>query len=263
MVNLGTGNDNVNIDGATPLFIDFGGMDTYTILNSLSGDVTITDNQVSIINLPLGLAISDALFLADGVQFTVNGNTVTLIGSPSLFTFVFGGTPLDPTGGTAQNFSETATSFGTTLPAPGDLPNAATNTGAVNGDGSIGESGNLVDLSGRTDVTAQNGISETFVLDFDSSSGNALSSDAVVSVTGFDLAEDILRFNDANGTPQDAATFLNGLCGAVIVANGFAEETTINFQDDNGGDNVPAAQLTLIGITDATLGGATPFFEIT
>ncbi|SHI06908.1 leishmanolysin-related zinc metalloendopeptidase [Marivita hallyeonensis] len=138
MATLGTGNDNINIDGATSSFIDFGGTDTYTILNSLSGDVTLTDNQFSTINLPTGLTITDALFLSDGVQFTINGNTVTLIGNPALYTFVFGGTPLDPTAGTPQTFFETATAFGTSVPGPGAGPNSASNVGEVREDGSVG-----------------------------------------------------------------------------------------------------------------------------
>ena len=139
MANLGSGSDNVNIDGATSSFIDFGGADTYTILNSLSGDVEIADNQVSTINLPTGLTISDARFLSDGVQFVVNGHTVTLLGNPSLFSFIFGGTPLDPTAGTPQTFAETAAAFGTAIPATGAAPNNATTTGDVNADGSVGD----------------------------------------------------------------------------------------------------------------------------
>src|SRR6056297_321303 len=120
----------------------------------------------------------------------------------------------------------------------------------------------LVDLTGETEVTAVDGTAETFVLEFDSTSGNALSSDAVVALTGFDPAEDTLRFDDANDPAQDAATFLNGAGGAVVASNGFAGETTISFQDDNPNDAVDAAELTLVGITDATLGGTTPFFEV-
>jgi len=229
----------------------------------LSRDVQITDNQASTFNLPDGLEISDAQFLSDGVQFTINGNTLTLLGDPAQFTFVFGGTPIDPTAGTPQSYDATAGAFGTSVPGPGEGPNAATTTGAVNDDGSVGESEEgLVDLSGQTDVVAVDGVSETFVLEFDSSSGNALSSDAVVSITGFDPAEDILRFDDAKEPAQDAATFLNGTGGAVVFSNGFAGETTVGFQDDNTADAVPPALLTLVGITDATLGGADPFFEV-
>lgn len=150
MANLGSGNDNINIDGATSSFVDFGGADTYTILSSISGDVTITDNQASTINLPDGLTVSNALFLADGVQFTIGGNTVTLLGNPSLFTFVFGGTPLDASAGTPLSFDDTAAAFGTTVPAAGAGPNAATNVGDINDDGTVagGAAPITFDLSG-------------------------------------------------------------------------------------------------------------------
>jgi len=139
MATLGAGDSNINIDGGVSELIDFGGNDTYTILGSLSGDVEIVDNQISTINLPEGLTISDAAFLSDGVRFTVNGNLLTLLGEPSLFSFVFGGTPLDPTAGTSQTFAETASAFGTTVPAPGAAINIATITGDVNADGSVGD----------------------------------------------------------------------------------------------------------------------------
>ena len=145
------------------------------------------------------------------------------------------------------------------------LNGGATGGGGTGGGGTGGGGtggGTPVDLTGQTAVAAVAGTAETFVLTFDSSSGNALSSDAVVSITGFDPAEDILRFDDANATPQAASTFLNGAGGAVVASNGFAGETTISFQDDNAADTVPPAQVTLVGITDATLGGATPFFEV-
>lgn len=141
MAILGTGNDNINIDGADPSFVDFGGADTYTLLSNLSADVTITDVDGGTINLPAGLDITAASFLADGVQFTINGNTVTIIGDPSLMTFVFGGTPLDTSAGTALSFADTAVAFGTTLPAAGDPANDAVNTGEINDDGTVGDSG--------------------------------------------------------------------------------------------------------------------------
>ncbi|MBV5308962.1 cadherin repeat domain-containing protein, partial [Chromatium okenii] len=120
-----------------------------------------------------------------------------------------------------------------------------------------------VDLTGKTAVTAQAGVKETFVLSFDSTSGASLSSDATVSITGFVKGEDMLRFDDATATPISAANFLkvdNG--GALVAANGFANTTVISFQDNNTADAIPAAQVTLVGIADATLGGATPFYEV-
>jgi hypothetical protein len=118
-------------------------------------------------------------------------------------------------------------------------------------------------LAGETAVTANPGA-EAFVLNFDSSTGASLSSEAVVTITGFNAAEgDILRFNDANNPPISAANFLNvATGGALVVANGFANTTVISFQDDNPNDANPAAQVTLAGIQDATLGGAAPFYEV-
>lgn len=150
---LDNGTSNINIDGATSGFTDFGGQDTYTVLNSFSGDVTIADNNPSIINLPQGLAITSALFLADGVQFTINGNTLTFLGDPASFEFKFGGTPLDPTAGTSQTFDQTADAFGTSIPSGGTGPNSATITGAVQADGSILSTPSLAQLIGVEDIT--------------------------------------------------------------------------------------------------------------
>ena len=138
---FGSANNNINVGGSaddTTEITDFGGEDTYTILPDLEGDVELTDNDASTINLPEGLTIDDANFLSNGVQFTINGNVLTLLGNVANFTFVFGGDPIDPTLGTEQTFSETAQAFGTSVPAPGDPANSATNTGAVQSDGSIG-----------------------------------------------------------------------------------------------------------------------------
>ena len=194
MATLGSGNDNINIDGAETSFIDFGGNDTYTIIPSLSANVTITDNQASTINLPAGMDISAANFSANGVQFTVNGFTVTFIGNPSLFTFVFGGDPVFG-GGTPKTFNETAVAFGTTVPAPGDAPNAATQTGPVDAGGTVGQalvltaSANSVDEGASVDVSLTNGMANT---------------DYAYTITGVDAADISLPLTgtfttDANG----------------------------------------------------------------
>ncbi|SHI06713.1 hypothetical protein SAMN05443551_0061 [Marivita hallyeonensis] len=155
---LNSGNSNINVDGTTNVFLDFGGQDTYTILNSLSADVTITDNDPSIINLPTGIIVSEALFLADGVEFTINDNTVTLLGDPASFEFVFGGTPIDPMAGTSQSYTETADAFGTIIPAPGEAANAATITGAIQDDGTIDGTAALASLIGISVSPIENDI---------------------------------------------------------------------------------------------------------
>lgn len=138
MANLDSGQSNINIDGGTTQFTDFGGADTYTILPSLSANVEIIDNNPSTILLPANLDVTETKFLSNGVIFTINGFTVTLLGTPADFSFIFGGTPLDANAGTSQTFEQTAVSFGTTVPAPGAPINTGTTTGPINIDGSVG-----------------------------------------------------------------------------------------------------------------------------
>ncbi|SHH80967.1 VWA domain-containing protein [Marivita hallyeonensis] len=138
---LDAGNSNVNIDGQVFEFVDFGGIDTYTILPNLLGDVVITDNNLSGINLPAGLVIEDARFLSDGLQLQVNGNTITFLGNPDDFAYVFGGTPLDASVGSVLRYDQVASAFGTSLPAPGQPATSALFTGTVRIDGTIEGSG--------------------------------------------------------------------------------------------------------------------------
>ena len=176
MATLGRENNNVNIDGGETSFIDFGGVDTYTILPSLFANVTITDNQESKINLPAGIDISAARFASNGVEFTVNGFTVTFIGNPSLFSFVFGGTPINPTLGTPKSFAETAAAFGTTVPnAEGPL-NSATITGPVNEQGTVGTPDTAPVISIAPTAAAFNeGETATFTVTTNAAAGSEVS----------------------------------------------------------------------------------------
>lgn len=235
MANLGSGNDNINIDGATASFIDFGGSDTYTVLNSISGDVILTDNQTSTINLPTGLTISDALFLSDGVQFTVNGNTVTLIGNPSLFSFIFGGTPLDPTAGTPQTFAETAVAFGTTIPVPGAAPNGATNIGEINDDGSVG-TGTTPPPDGpvetfalaASDASVDEGATATFTL---STNNVAAGTEVTYTVSGVSASDIVGPLTGSVTVDASGSTNI----GVQIIADQLSEgPETLTLSLDNG-----------------------------
>lgn len=134
---LGPADDNINIDGSAN-FRDFGGVDTYSLLSTLSQDVTVTDTSGATINLVSGLTMVDPLFLSNGLQFSVNGNVVTFLGAPEDFTYVFAGTPLDPNAGVARTFDQTAQIFGTTVPAPGEAANAGT-SGTIEPDGAVSD----------------------------------------------------------------------------------------------------------------------------
>ncbi len=259
-LSLGPETNNVNVDGSAD-FNDFGGVDAYTVLTSLSDDVTIKDNSGAIIILPEGLSVSDVAVLSNGLQFRVGEHTVQFLGAPEDFTYVFAGTPLDPAAGTSRTFEEAAAVFGTRVPADGDPANTA-DGGSIDADGGVrgGGSGPVIDLTGQTAVTAQDGVAETFVLEFDSDDGTAaVSSDAVVTISNFDAEADTLRFDDAS-TPAVSASELLDL--ALVAEDGFNGATTIAFQDDDPFDDTEPAVVTLEGVLDASLGGADPFFEV-
>lgn len=262
-LSLGPEANNVNVDGSTD-FTDFGGVDTYTVLSTLSDDVTITDNSGAVINLPEGLTVSDVAVLSNGLQFKVGEHTVQFLGAPEDFTYVFAGTPLDPAAGTSRTFEEAAEAFGTTVPEDGEPANTA-DGGSIDADGSVsggggGGSGSVIDLTGQTAVSAVDGTAEVFVLEFDSGGGTtAVSTDAVVTISNFDPETDTLRFDDASTPAVSASEFLNL---ALVAENGFTGETTIAFQDDDPNDATAPAVVTLAGVLDASLGGADPFFEV-
>lgn len=123
------------------------------------------------------------------------------------------------------------------------------------------DGGNEVDLTGQTEVTASADVAETFVFEFtsDSTAEVATSEDTRVSISGFDPAEDILRFDDSSDPAISQEDFLNF---ATVASNGFAGETNISFLDPNPGNAADAGQVSLQGITDDTLGGSDPFFEV-
>jgi len=138
---LGSSPDNIMISGIAGHLVevlDFGGLDTYTLLPTPAGPVRITDNQASNIILPAGLTISAAQFISTGVQFTVNGHNVTLLGKPAAFTFVFAGSPLDPQAGVPRTLAETAALFGVyQVPVTGQPPAVAPMTGTIQPDGTL------------------------------------------------------------------------------------------------------------------------------
>jgi len=127
----------LSVAGYLVEFLDFGNLDTYTLLPTLAGSVRITDNQASNIILPAGLTISAAQFISTGVQFTVNGYNVTLLGKPTAFTFVFAGSPLDSQAGVRRTLAETAALFGVQVPVAGQPPAVATITGTIQPDGTL------------------------------------------------------------------------------------------------------------------------------
>jgi hypothetical protein len=124
-----------------------------------------------------------------------------------------------------------------------------------------------VDLSGQSSVSAQDEVAEVFVYEFDSSTGNALSSDAQVVITGFDPSEDILRFDDAADPAISESAFLDGAAsgGAIITIDSFGSDagTNINFGDDPALPGNTPGSVGIIGQFEADLANASgAFFEV-
>lgn len=106
----------------------------------------------------------------------------------------------------------------------------------------------VVDL-GTTNVTAT-AAAEAFVYDFKMVAGRATKAgDGEVVITGFDVANDKLVFNDVGtGAVLTEAQFM-ALAGVVIAENPFASNTSIYFDADAG----ILGGVTLVGIVDAAL----------
>ncbi len=123
-----------------------------------------------------------------------------------------------------------------------------------------------VDLAGRVEgavVTGVKGVAEAFTLSFDSVNGTTAvavaGKAAVVTIEGFVVGEDILRFDDASDPAVSAATFLTL---ANISADPFGDPPLTNVAFLPPTPDADGSVITLAGIQDATLGGITPFFEV-
>lgn len=241
-VSQGPEANNVNVDGSVDIN-DFGGVDTYTILAGLSDNVTITDNSGATINLPDGLSVSNVSFLSNGLQFDVNGFTVTFVGAPETFNYVFGGTPLDPTAGTPLTFSETATAFGTTVPAEGEPANTG-NDGTINEDGTVSAPAGAVTVTG-TPNPVDEGSTVTFSVD----AGTALANQDVTLTLGGD---NITTADIVGGSlTVTATTDASGLASIAVdvAADGATEGTeTLSAQVTVGTESGS----TTVGITDTS-----------
>jgi hypothetical protein len=131
---LGNTNDDVEVQPQTDTlvrYLDFGGIDRYQLPMVPTGAIEIVDNQPGTVILPAGLTLEAAAFLADGVQLTVSGQTMTLIGNPGAFTYVLAGNLAIPDAGLAYEWADFADLLGASIPAPGASAVMATKLGTV------------------------------------------------------------------------------------------------------------------------------------
>lgn len=127
----------LEITGDYARVLDFGGTDSYQLAATLSGDVTIVDNQESRIHLPEGLNITGARFCADGLELHLGDASLRLLGAPATFVYVLGDSATDAEAATELDYTQLAELLGTEVPARGTEPSSASATGVIQANGSL------------------------------------------------------------------------------------------------------------------------------
>lgn len=228
--------NNVNVDGTSDIS-DFGGTDSYTILPTLSDDVSITDTSGATVYLPDGLAVSNVAFLSNGFQVTVNAHTLTLLGAPETFTYVMGGTPFDG-GGTPLDFAATAAAFGTSVPATGEPANSGTD-GTIGADGKVTPTTGGDKPDGDVDFTDDDGkIGTTTLEDFIIQPLTSESSD-LISLNEFRADS---RFSSVDGSGYTVVVIDTGIdlnhpaFGADANGDGISDRIVYSEDFTNDGD---------------------------
>lgn len=118
--------------GVFDRYLDFGGADRYDFghLDARCAGIEIIDRQASTLGLAAGQTLSAARFAADGLEMTLDGCPVTLLGAPEAFSFDFAGA-------STLDFQATAARLGARVPAAGAAPVAATRLGTIQSDGRL------------------------------------------------------------------------------------------------------------------------------
>lgn len=265
---LGSGADNLVIDGGVLQYNDLGGIDRYTLspelaTSGITGPVVVNDTTGGIINLPVGLEIDSVTFSSTGVQITLGGINVQLVGTTN-FSVNVAGNPLNAAEGTLMTLQEFAESLGSGVPVSGNTE--PVDGGTVLADGTIDRGGEepppppppppaftVVDLPEGADtqqtVTGVEGTAEDFQLDVVAARGQAPNTQ--IDLSGFLAVEDQLTLDLPEATGLTTLDQLNGVQGVVVQPNPFLEggSTTVTFGADADGTIIA---LNLLGVTDAT-----------
>lgn len=244
---LGSGADNLVIDGGVLQYNDLGGADRYTIspelaTSGVAGPIVVNDTTGGIINLPVGLAIESVTFASSGVQMTIGGIVVQFVGTTS-YSVNVGGNPLVSNAGNLLTLAEFAQSLGTTVPATG--VGTPVNGGTVQADGTLGgnpPTGADAVLTAGTDVLTGNVFEAALVFNPGGTDRvNALQDEDVLTGTGDNptLNATLGNANDGGGTSL-TPTF-NGL-----------EVFNLAFTGNNSGGPQGNAAVNRVDFQDAT-----------
>jgi hypothetical protein len=99
-----------------------------------------------------------------------------------------------------------------------------------------------------SDLTAVDGVAETFIYQIDSSTGDVISlAGGDWTITDFNVAEDSLVFDDVAAGTVTTETFVDAI---IVSESGIFSETNIYFAEDTEGTSY---ELTLAGVVDGDL----------
>lgn len=224
---LGSGADNLVIDGGVLQYNDLGGNDRYTLSpelanSGIAGPVVVNDTSGGIINLPVGLVIDTVTFSSTGVQITLGGINVQLVGTTN-YSVNVAGDPLNSAAGNLLTLQEFAASLGSEVPASGN--SAPVDGGTVLANGTLDQGGDPVDPTEPTNPTDPTEPSDP--TDPTEPSDPTDPTDPVDPFDLVDLPEGqgaLQTVNGVNGTAEDFQL-------DVVAARGLAPDTQIDLVD--------------------------------
>jgi hypothetical protein len=181
------------------------------------------------------------LTLSNGAQINVRG--------ADTFTFNVGQNQAGgDTVGTEKTFADFARDIlGVTLPVEGEgFVTGGSST--INDDGTVDFDPGTEGISVTEDVTAVDGVAETFIYQIDSSTGQLVSrAGGDWTITNFNVLEDSLVFEDVAGGTVTTETFVDEV---IVAESGIFNKTNIFFDEDVEENSY---SLTLAGVVDGDL----------
>jgi hypothetical protein len=232
------GNDTDQVYSVNPNLIQAGDM------------VTIIDQGGSnAIELPAGLEITESIVTNDELVLTLSNGAIINLRGADAFTFNVGQNQAGGDNvGTEKGFYDFAQDIlGVTLPAEGE-GFVEGGPATVNDDGTADVDPDPERIPVTEDLTAVDGVAETFVYRIDSSNGQVFSlAGGDWTITNFNVGEDSLVFEDVAGGTVTTETFVDAI---TVSDSEIFNETSIFFDEDPEENSF---FLTLTGVVDGAL----------
>jgi Ca2+-binding RTX toxin-like protein len=222
------------------------GNDTYLLTPGLIAagqEITISDAQgENSIQLAEGLTISSSQVASNALQLTLSNNAeITILGADQ-FTYEPGGNRSAGIDNTDLSYADFASRIlGTSLPDSG-----INQGGAVSINNPFEEGATILSVGASGTYFASEGVNIFFMDIPEARASNELTQPGI---SGFDVSEDILRFDLDHGADTLTLDMLDGVDGISVHENIIANTIVINFGSNIDGDVVA---LQLAGVTSTS-----------